>query len=94
MPAALFNQGVYHAFTVGNDGTLYERWGNPPTNTNPIPGTNGRFVPGTDYDLDIARIVDDPGNPYFSAYFVSGRANGLNDAVMALWSGDHWEVYP
>jgi hypothetical protein len=106
MSAAIFNQGLFHAFSVGPfDGTLYELWGNPPTNSNPIPGTEpspagytrGRFDP--EAALDIARIVYDPANPYFSAYFVTGRGldqhgDQMHDPVIALWDGSGWTVFP
>jgi hypothetical protein len=106
MSAAIFNQGFFHAFAVGPypsnppgpitpAHTLYEHWGNPsdgvPFTTNAIPGTEGLFDPLV--ALDIARIVDDPGNPLYAAYFVTGRIPGNNNPIIALWTGDHWEVH-
>lgn len=91
MPA-IFNQGFFHGFAVGPDGTLYERWGNPPGERAVIPGTEGAFKPNAPLS-NPARIVYDPENLYYPAYFFSGPAAADGFPIIVLWTGDHWEVH-
>lgn len=86
MSASIFNQGVFHGFAVNTSGQLIERWGNPPVNLNAI--ADG-FLPNT--PVSVARIVYDPDNGFYPAYFVSGLARSGSDVIIWLWTGQGWQ---
>ncbi len=94
MAAGIFNGGMYHGFTVGDDGTLYERYGNPPTSWNPVPNTAARLRPRS--EVSVRRITKDTGEViYPGAYFVVAQAQGDgtgSDIVIAVWANG-WSVY-
>ena len=92
MSASIFNQGAYHSFVVGDNGNLIERYGNPPVLLNENVGTYaGILKPGS--EVSVGRIVYDPDNPFYPAYFVTGLARNGLDSVTFVWTGNEWRVY-
>ena len=98
MSASIFNQNLYHSFVVGDtgndgdglNGSLIELYGNPPDTWNVVPGTEGKFKPGT--TLSIARINYDPSNMFYPAYFLTGLHKNGYAVITAIWTSQRWDV--
>lgn len=89
---SIFAEGMFMAFTVGSDGTLCQRVGNPPEGFVYVTPA-GVFDP--DSALSIGRIVYDPANAFYRAFWVAGKS--YKDSalpVIALYDPTNgWRIY-
>lgn len=90
MAVSIFNQGLFHSFVVGDDGKLRERYGNPPPD-GPSPVLAEGLKPNS--PVAVGRVVYDPNNPFYVAYFLTALADDGVTPVTLVWTGDHWETH-